>query len=183
MSSSDSHSRVAILPATLEDGAWFAALERASGELFRQLDDLAWIADDDVMEEADHRPFILARTVWVARDAEAGVVGFLTAQAVGSALHVWQMAVHPSHQRRGLGRALLRAAAAHAREAGLSTLTLTTFLDVPWNEPFYVGLGFTRIPDDALDDRLREVLEHEARAGLPRERRCALWLDPRVMVD
>ncbi|NVJ27935.1 GNAT family N-acetyltransferase [Myxococcus sp. AM011] len=181
MPPSDSQSRVAVLLATQEDGVRFAALERASGEVFRQLDDLAWIADDDVMEEADHRPHILAGTVWVARNEDAGVVGFLTAQEVGSALHVWQMAVHPSHQRRGLGRALLRAAAAHAREAGLSTLTLTTFLDVPWNEPFYVGLGFTRFPDDALDARLREVLEHEARAGLPRERRCALWMDPRAM--
>ncbi|WP_338869723.1 GNAT family N-acetyltransferase [Myxococcus stipitatus] len=172
---------LSIHPATLEDAAFFPALERASGELFRQLDDLAWIADDDVMAEAAHRPLILAGTVWVARDAKAGVVGFLSAQRVHRALHVWQMAVHPSHQRRGLGRALLKAAAESARDAGLDVITLTTFLEVPWNEPFYAGLGFTRVPEGALDERLREVLEKEAQAGLPRERRCALRIDPRLL--
>ncbi|WP_342381891.1 GNAT family N-acetyltransferase [Myxococcus stipitatus] len=176
-------SNVSIHRATREDAALFPDIERASGALFRQLEALAWIADDDVMAEAAHLPLIDAGAVWVARDAKVGVVGFLSAQRAGRVLHVWQMAVSPSHQRRGLGRALLRAAAVFARDAGLEAVTLTTFLEVPWNEPFYVGLGFTRIPDDALDDRLREVLAKEARAGLPRERRCALSLNPRVLAD
>ncbi|QSQ18000.1 GNAT family N-acetyltransferase [Myxococcus landrumensis] len=176
-------SPVSIHRATLGDAAFFPDIERASGELFRQLEELAWIADDDVMAEAAHRPLIAAGTVWVARDEKAGVVGFLSAQRVGRVLHVWQMAVSPSHQRRGLGRALLRAAAVFARDADLEAITLTTFLEVPWNEPFYAGLGFTRIPEDALDDRLREVLAKEAQAGLPRERRCALSLNPGVLAD
>nr|WP_207803139.1 GNAT family N-acetyltransferase [Rhodopseudomonas palustris] len=90
------------------------------------------------------------------------------------ALHIWQMAVHRDQQRRGIGRKLIEAAQRFAADHGSTALTLTTFRDVPWNEPYYQRLGFVTLGEDDLDSRLKAVLDAEARAGLPRARRCAM---------
>ena len=52
--------------------------------------------------------------------------------------------VSPSHRRRGIGRALLQAAADWAREAGVTKLELHVF---PHNEPalaLYEDFGFVK---------------------------------------
>ena len=48
-----------------------------------------------------------------------------------------------------------------ARAQGLDRLSLCTYRDVPWNGPFYRGLGFTEIDRPrAVQQRLRDK-EHE----------------------
>jgi hypothetical protein len=42
----------------------------------------------------------------------------------------------------------------HARTLGLTSLTLTTFRDVPWNAPFYAKLGFEYVAE--LTPELRQ---------------------------
>ena len=66
--------------------------------------------------------------------------------------HLEQLSVHPDHARRGVGRALLRAACSWAAAQGFPELTLATYRDVPWNGPFYASEGFTE--DGAVDDWL-----------------------------
>lgn len=151
------------------------AIERSSGEAFRGLPDLGWIADDAVMSAEQHAPFIAAGNVWVA--AMGGrPVGFITAEAAPDAWHIWQMAVEHDAQGHGLGRALLNTAIEHARKRGASAVTLSTFRDVPWNAPFYAKSGFQILHAQDLNDRLREVLENEVAHALPREQRCAMRL-------
>jgi hypothetical protein len=58
-------------------------------------------------------------------------------------------------------------------------VTLTTFRDVIWNEPFYKRLGFRTLRDDEMDERLAELLRQEAERGLPEGSRCAMRLDLR----
>ncbi len=68
------------------------------------------------------------------------------------------MMVAASHRRRGVGRALLEAASAWARRAGISKLELHVF---PWNEPairLYESFGFER-------EGLRR--SHYVRDGVP----------------
>ena len=63
-----------------------------------------------------------------------------------------KMLVLSSHRRRGVGKLLLDALEAKAREMRLTLLTFDTVSDSP-AESFYRGLGFTcigRIPDYAL---------------------------------
>ena len=67
-----------------------------------------------------------------------------------------------------MGRALLAHAADHAREEGLTALTLTTFTDVPWNAPYYARLGFRPLPEADLTPGLREIRRAEAAHGLNR---------------
>ncbi|NAZ78390.1 GNAT family N-acetyltransferase, partial [Kineococcus sp. T13] len=85
---------------------------------------------------------------------------------VDGAAHVEQVSVDPAWGRRGLGRALLEAAAGRAARRGLAALTLTTFADVPWNAPYYARLGFAVLPDDRLGPGLRAVVERERAHGL-----------------
>ena len=62
--------------------------------------------------------------------------------------HLAQISVHPDHGRRGVGRALLEAAAERAALKGHGSLTLTTYADLPWNGPFYARHGFVEVPAD-----------------------------------
>jgi GNAT superfamily N-acetyltransferase len=69
-------------------------------------------------------------------------VGFCRIDEVAGDAHLEQISVHPDHARRGVGRALLRAACHWAAVSGYSDITLATYRDVPWNGPFYASEGF-----------------------------------------
>jgi len=59
--------------------------------------------------------------------------------------HLEGLSVRPRFMRQGRGSELVRAACAWAAEHGYSEITLCTFAEVPWNGPFYAGLGFTEL--------------------------------------
>lgn len=87
------------------------------------------------LAEGAERPVFL-----VARDAEGNVTGGLQ----GTILHQWLkielMAVSPDERRKGVGRRLVEAAEAWARELGcLHTYVDTMSFQAPG---FYEGLGF-----------------------------------------
>ena len=168
--------RTTVRPMREEDAAVLPAVERSAGAVFRAVPDLAWIADDDVLSAADHRRFVQEGMAWVAVDARDRPFGFLSAERAGDELHVWQIAVHERQQGQGHGRALIGTAITWAEAHDLAAITLTTFRDLPWNEPFYRRLGFRTLQPDALGDRLAQVLQKEAAHGLPPDRRCAMRL-------
>jgi len=101
-------------------------------------------------------------------------VGFLLAEAHPLSLFIVELSVDLDWQGKGIGRQLIACAAEHARKKGLTSLTLTTFRDVPWNAPFYTRLGFERVT--ALTPELRQKREEEAAHGLAYETRCAMRL-------
>jgi len=90
-------------------------------------------------------------------------VGFACVDLVDGAPHIWQLAVHPDHGRRGLGRALVEAVCDWARTERFDVITLTTYRDVPWNGPFYESLGFAAL--DVLTPGLLAIREHERMIG------------------
>ena len=55
-------------------------------------------------------------------------------------------------------------------------LTLTTYVDVPWNGPYYRCLGFVPVPDAAIGPQLRAVRAREAAYGLDAWPRTAMQL-------
>jgi GNAT superfamily N-acetyltransferase len=71
--------------------------------------------------------------------------GFARVEALAGGAHLEQLSVHPDHVRRGVGRALLRAAVAWVARHGYDALTLATYRDVPWNGPFYASEGFVEL--------------------------------------
>jgi GNAT superfamily N-acetyltransferase len=149
-------------------------MERSAGEAFRQIPDLAWIADDTVQSEERHLQLIEGGTAWVAVGATGVPVGFLCGELLDGNLHIWELAVASDYQRRGIGRRLLDRAKHWAAQRNIAELTLTTFRDIPWNEPFYRSQGFATLLPGELTQTLRDVLASEIDAGLPAERRCAM---------
>lgn len=159
-----------------DDAPVLPDIERSSGEAFRSVADLAWIADDDVQSVDAHLGFVRAGLSWVAVDDLDRPLGFLCAEISDGALHIWQLAVRHEHQGRGLGRALIAAAIAHAFDRSLAEVTLTTFRELAWNERFYRKLGCLTLDEEGLDARLTQILAKEATYGLPTDRRCAMRL-------
>jgi len=163
-----------IRRAQLSDAPQLPDTERSAAALFRADRELAWLADADVTDEAQHRANIQAHAVWVAVTADNAVAGFLSAESFGQELHIWEISVGSVFQGQGLGRRLLDAALTHGQTLGFSALTLTTFRELPWNEVFYRRFGFKTLTEEQLGQRLRQVLDDEVLHGLPAQRRCAM---------
>ncbi|TCV68225.1 GNAT family N-acetyltransferase [Pseudomonas fluorescens] len=75
---------------------------------------------------------------------------------------------------QGLGRRLIEVAQDHARSNGLRLITLTTFIDVPWNAPFYARMGFQAKATRDLEPRLAALLSAEYQRGYAPGSRCAM---------
>lgn len=98
-------------------------------------------------------------------EVEDAVAGFATCTLLDRRLHLDELAVHPDHGRRGLGRALVQKVIETACGRSLEGVSLTTFSDIPWNGPFYASMGFEDVPEAALDDALNSVLKKERELG------------------
>jgi GNAT superfamily N-acetyltransferase len=102
-------------------------------------------------------------------------VGFALVKMLADDLpHLDEVDVEPSHGRRGLGTALVRAVCEWATTSSFPILTLTTFRAVPWNLAFYARLGFVEIPRDLLRPELAAVVSDEAARGLAPETRAVM---------
>ncbi|MCM5556111.1 GNAT family N-acetyltransferase [Pleomorphomonas sp. JP5] len=165
---------ISIRAASERDADDLPDVERSSGAIFREWPGLEWIAEDTVQSADQHRALIAQGVALVAEDEEAGAVGFLNGELTSDGLHIWQIAVHRDWQGQGIGRRLIAAGRQIAEERGAKALLLTTFRDVPWNEPYYQRLGFHTLAEGAITPRLLKVLENEGKAGIPVELRCAM---------
>jgi GNAT superfamily N-acetyltransferase len=104
-----------------------------------------------------------AQLVLVAGDPP---VGYARMEVVDGRAHLESVSVRPSSMRRGLGSALVNAVCDRAREAGYAEITLCTFAEVPWNAPFYTGLGFTELTEAEFTPGLHELRRAEQEIGL-----------------
>ena len=162
-----------IRPARPDELPRLADIERAAGEQFRALD-MAAVADDEPPSPAVLQAHLDRGLAWVEAGPDDEPRAYLLLDVVDGVLHVEQVSVHPSAAGRGLGRALIEAAVAAARDRGHDRVTLTTFADVPWNAPYYRRLGFTVVPEEEQGPELRRVRAHEAAVGLDRWPRVAM---------
>ena len=163
-----------IRPTLEDDIHCLPGVERSAAQAFAGWPGLAWLAQGDVMDCAAHRAFVQAGGSWVAEDSAGHIVGFACARLAGQALHLHELSVRQEAQGKGVGRRLLQQVTDAARCAGVGELTLTTFVDVPWNAPFYARFGFEIIDEGLLGERLRGILASEHAHGL--QGRCAMRL-------
>jgi GNAT superfamily N-acetyltransferase len=167
-------STILIRTTRIDETDLLPQVERSAGEAFRDVPDLAWVADDEVTGPREHRRLAVLGTSWVAV-ADDQLLGFAIAEHFfGPDLHIHLLAVRREAQGQGLGTQLMRTVLDYAFDSGAARVTLTTFREVPFNEPFYRRLGFTVVPPGDLDERLTRTLAAEAAAGFPAERRCAM---------
>lgn len=71
--------------------------------------------------------------------------GFILARAAGGEAEILTLAVAPAIRRRGLGRALVRAAASHAQGMGAQTMFLEVVAANDAAYGLYRGLGFAKV--------------------------------------
>ena len=71
---------------------------------------------------------------------------YVLADVVDGCAHLEQVSVRPDHRGGGVGRALLERVRGWAADRGLMAVTLTTFIDVPWNAPCIDTSGSESLP-------------------------------------
>ncbi len=160
--------RVLIRVATMVELPLLLEIERASGEIFRDIG-LPEIADDAPMPV----DVLAHHHVWVAVADEP--VAFAVATVIDGCAHIEQVSVHPTHARLGIGRQLLDHVDHWAAAQGLEALTLTTFREVPWNGPYYERLGFRVLTE--LSPGLEAVVAEETSRGLDPDARVCMRRD------
>jgi GNAT superfamily N-acetyltransferase len=247
-------------PARAADLAHLPGVERSAGTLFRTVEGLETLADDDPMPIEKLQEILEVGNVWVAvhvekenethrgrstaetetdpdhdvdtrlqikhdaatsktneqaeieAEGEERIVGFLAAFPLigpqiqspdlppSQFLHVAELSIHASHQRRRLARRLLDDLICHAeqvnrtssspslspRQARINALTLTTYHTVSFNGPFYAKMGFNAIPVDEISARFgteaRQIWDEEqVSIAMPEGRAwMVFWMDRRV---
>ena len=155
-----------IRPTLERDIQWLPDVERSAAQAFAGWPVLAWLAQGEVMDCAAHRAFVEAGGSWVAEDPAGHIVGFACARLADQALHLHEISVRQEAQGQGVGRRLLQQVVDAGRCAGVRELTLTTFVDVPWNAPFYQRMGFTLLPPEGTEAHLLDALKAEITHGL-----------------
>jgi ElaA protein len=96
----------------------------------------------------------------VAVDGGA-VVGTCRLLFVRDAAFLGRLAVEGEHRRRGIGAALLRAAAQRASAAGTSRISLHAQLDV---RELYAGVGYVELGDPFVEEGIDHVTMEKALA-------------------
>jgi len=164
--------RYSICSARAEHISALSAIELAAAQLLR-----GYAPESVLAETTDERTFADATRhgrLWVAATGNIPV-GFALVEMLADDLpHLEELDVDPSHGRRGLGTALVRAVCEWATVSGYVMLTLTTFRAVPWNLPFYARLGFVEIPRETLRPELSAVISEEAHRGLNPDTRVVM---------
>lgn len=159
--------------ARVEDAEAFHRVEDDAAALLREASALAGIPIPPTASARHH-----AKTIAKGRSLSAtigdDIVGFAAAEPMRRDLHLHELSVARAHQRRGIGATLLEALAIDARNSGFRAITLSTFRDIAWNEPFYARHRFVALENLESHPHLAQSIEGAVSLGIPRERRVAM---------
>lgn len=164
-----------IRPAHADELETLRAVEVAAAVPFRDLG-MDPVADDTPPSTVVLHGALERDGLWVL-ERDGTPVGYLIDDLVDGTAHLEQVSLDPSHAHRGLGAQLVEHLVDRSRAAGHTTLTLTTFVDVPWNGPYYARLGFRALADHELGPGLRAIRRAEIARGLDRWPRTAMRRD------
>ncbi|HZA83931.1 MAG TPA: GNAT family N-acetyltransferase [Actinomycetes bacterium] len=132
----DPGGRYLFRPAAAADAAKVAELvDAAYGHYVERIGGLPGPMTDDYAE------LIRTRQVRVA-ERGGSIVGVIVLAVTEEGFLVENVAVHPRHRGRGLGRALLEFAEAEARHAGFDSIYLYTHEKMTENLALYSRIGY-----------------------------------------
>jgi ribosomal-protein-alanine N-acetyltransferase len=97
--------------------------------------------------ETLRRAFAQALYATVA-ESEKGIIGYQLSTGGGQRAHLARLAVHPSVQGKGAGRALLNDLFAYLRYAGIARLSVNTQSDNEVSLSLYQRMGFVRTGEE-----------------------------------
>lgn len=162
--------RLNIMDATIrlavyEDLSYLSVVEIEAAERFSS-HELNFLLRKQTLSNCVLQAALKRGLLWVAVSSKNAVVGFLVAEPDDGVLHIVEMSVLPSFGRQGIGTALLQAAIAEGRARGFTRRTLTTFVNVAWNAPYYHRMGFQYLSYEQCSISLQGRLKQEEKAGL-----------------
>jgi ribosomal protein S18 acetylase RimI-like enzyme len=108
----------------------------------------------------DYAPLIAQNYVHTLREG-ATLVGVLVIWQEDDALYIDNIAVHPNHQRRGIGDILLNFAEQKAREMNLTTMSLMTNEKMESNQAYYRKHGYVEVSRYQFAENRRAVVMHK----------------------
>ena len=167
---------VTIRAARPEDGADLLSIELQAGEQFRDVG-LGFVADHDPGSVEELAVYADDGRSWVAMDDAGRAIGYAVVDVMDGQAHLEQVSVLPDHQGTGVGRALIDAVRDWAARSGGTSVTLTTFVDVPWNRPLYEHLGWRVLTDEEIGPELDALRAEEAEHGLDPATRVCMRLE------
>lgn len=135
---------------------------------------MAEVAADEPVSAERLATYARAGRSWVATDERNHVVGYVVVEPIDRCAHIEHVSVHPEHQGQGMGRMLIGEVERWAATRGLEAMTLTTFAEVPWNQPLYEHLGFQVLAEEELSPGLRALRIDEVAHGLDPEIRVCM---------
>ena len=156
--------RIRIRPARPTDDPATERIEVAADALLiDRFSAVDWPPPTPARERASAPGFVLVAEQ-ADDDGTSATVGFVHVLEIDGHAHLEQLSVLPAVGRRGIGRRLVEAALSEIRDRGHQQVTLRTYLDVPWNAPFYASCGFlVSEPDTPL---LQRLIQTEQDLGL-----------------
>lgn len=155
-----------------EDAAAFHAVEE-DGTLLREEPSLHGIPVPPSTTAEEYRKLI-AKGRCLTALADDRIVGFAAAAPLQRELHLNELSVARTYQRRGIGAGLLEALAIDAYNSGFRAITLNTYRDIAWNGLFYARHGFVEVENFEGRAHLAQSLKDAVEFGLPADRRCAM---------
>jgi len=115
---------------------------------------------------ADYAAILREMEVWVARESSGKLIGALILQPRADDLLLWSIATDPAAHGSGLGRAMLDAAEARARQLGLAVVRLYTGATLRHLVGWYGRHGYAVERVEALSDRsITHMIKHLAVLG------------------
>lgn len=167
---------IEIRQAVHGDIASMHRLELDAGQMFHEVG-MPTIADADPLPDAVLVSHVDDETAWMAVDADGVAVAYAIASIVDGEGHLDQVSVSTAVAGQRIGRRLIDQVCAWARTRDLDAVTLTTFVDVPFNGPLYERYGFTYVPQAEMGSELRAIRQSEIEAGIDVGPRAAMRLE------
>ena len=149
-----------IRPAQLEDAAAITACVAAAYRRY-----IARIGKPPAPMLDDYAELIQRHKVFVLADQE-NIIGILVLIEKEQYLLLDNVAVHPDHQRRGLGQKLIGLAEAEALRLGFNSIVLYTHVQMTENINLYKKLGFVET-ERKREDGYQRVYMRKLLPGSP----------------
>lgn len=162
-----------IIKATEKDYATLPQTEAAAAQAFTQ-QGLPQLAKMAPMPSSFYKNLPNTAIVFIAKAPLHEILGFIVIIEVDKQAHIKELSVAYQHKQQGIGTALLKEAIKWA-SLHYTHLTLTTFRDLPFNEPFYKKHGFRSFTPNQKWPQLQQIIMAEkipALEALPRVAMC-----------